>query len=83
MQRSANTACLAEARAYMGSAVSQKAIDGTVPPYTAVACAKAPDPAFAANTITDVVFEPKERGTATEKKNTICKPDSGSCNLAS
>ena len=81
MQRSANTACLAEARGYMSSAVSQKAIDGTVPAYTAVAC-KTGAASFAADTTGDVTFEPHTRGTASEKKDTTCKADSGACQLA-
>ena len=83
MQRSANTACLAEARSYMGSAVSQKAIDGTVPTYTAVACAEGPKTAVSATTTGDVTFTPHTRGTASEKKSTTCSADSGACKLAS
>lgn len=81
MQRSANTACLAEARGFMSSAVSQKAIDGTVPTYTAVACASGAT-GFAADTTGNVTFEPHTRGTASEKKNTTCNADSGACQLA-
>ena len=81
MQRSANTACLAEARAYMGSAVSQKAIDGTVPTYTASACKEGPKTAFSATTTGAVEFTAKERGTASLKKNTTCDAESGACKL--
>ena len=83
MQRSANTACLAEARGYMSSAVSQKAIDGTVPVYTPVACAEGPKTAVSATTTGDVTFKPKTRGTASELKDTTCSADSGACKLAS
>ena len=82
MQRSANTACLAEARAFMGSAVSQKAIDGTVPTYAPIACAEGPKTAISNTTTGDVTFKPHTRGTASAKKDTTCSADSGACKLA-
>lgn len=71
---------MAEARAYMGSAVAKKAIDGTdIPTFSPVACESGAS--LEATTTTDLTFVPRVRGTATEKKSTICKPDSGSCKL--
>ena len=81
MQRSANTACLAEARAYMGSAVAQKAIDGTVPTFAPEACASGDS--LATDTTGNLTFVPKERGTKSELKNTTCDAGKGSCKLAS
>ena len=52
-----------------------------MPAYTAVAC-KTGAASFAADTTGDVTFEPHTRGTASEKKDTTCKADSGACQLA-
>ena len=83
-QRAANSACLAEAKAYMSTAVANLADGRTAPDYTPSACAS--DPAtpttanYAANT--SITFKAQSRGTASLKKDTICDAGTGACRLA-
>lgn len=88
-QRSANTACLAEAKSYVGMAVADKASGQDISVYTASACASGPDAlknATAATRLTGftgtLTFVPKASGTATEKKSTTCNAETGNCALA-
>ncbi len=93
MQRSANNACLAEAKSYVNAAVSEMAIDGKVTnAYTPSACDKVDDTAktkFVANGkldggqgTTTATFTPKTRGTASEVRTTICDLKTASCKLS-
>lgn len=87
-QRSANTACLAEAKSYVGMAVADKASDKDISVYTASACASGPDAlknATAATRLTgftgNLTFVPKASGTTSEKKSTTCNAETGNCKL--
>jgi type IV pilus assembly protein PilA len=81
-QRSANSACLAEAKAYMGSAIAQAADNQTIGAFVAKACASG-DSLTAANWASNanLSFVAQARGTATLKQNTSCAGGSGTCNL--
>jgi type IV pilus assembly protein PilA len=83
-QRSANGACQAEAKSYMGTAIADAAARRDPAPYVPVACAAvAPamsQAAWAANT--PIVFTPQVRGTATLARDTTCVAGSGTCTLA-
>src|SRR5690554_5123873 len=84
-QRSANGACLAEAKAYMGSAVADAADNRAPTAFDGNACATGPTPAMtvaAYNAGTAIVFVPEERGTSTVKKDVNCDAGTGSCELA-
>ena len=89
-QRSANTACLAEAKSYVGMAVADKASGQDISLYTPSACASGPEAltnAAAATRLTGftgaaLTFVPKASGTATEKKSTTCNAETGNCALA-
>ena len=84
--KSANNACLSEAKAFMNSFVS--AAKGgfptaDLPAYTPSACSAAPAtaPTIAnaeAAAATDIVFIPKGPGN----KNTTCKSNSATCTVA-
>lgn len=83
-QRSANGACLAEARSYMGAAVADLADNRTPATFTARACANGATPTAANYTAgADITFTAQARGTTTEKKDTTCNAGTGSCRLAS
>ena len=82
-QRSANGACLAEAKAYMNGAVANLADNRTADAFVAKACS-----AGTAPTVTNyntsgatVGFTARTRGNATIKKNTFCEAGSGTCAL--
>jgi len=87
-QRSANGACLAEAKAYMSAAVANLADNTAAPAYTAKACDTAtPDPKTNV-TLTayngaggSVTFNAQARGNSKLKQNTKCDVGSGSCAL--
>ena len=82
MQHTANNACLAEAKAYINSAVANFADNMTAPAYVASACIRGAEP-----TITlyhnrgTVTFVSAIRGNATLKKNTLCNVGTGDCQL--
>ncbi|WP_347454495.1 prepilin-type N-terminal cleavage/methylation domain-containing protein [Acinetobacter thermotolerans] len=86
MQRSANSACLGEAKAYMGTAVADSADLRTPSDYTASACASGPEDGDAVRTAYtsngDLTFVPQSRGNASLLKNVTCKGGTGSCALA-
>ena len=81
-QRSANGACLAEAKAYMGAAVANLANDRTAPAHAAKACGAITIPTTTGyNTGASVVFAAPTKGNATIKQDTKCNVGSGSCDL--
>ena len=89
MQKSANNACLGEAKAWMNGAVAEVATDGAVKtPFKAAACESGPatysGATIAAGTAlptTAMEFKAKTRGTAALKKDTECAPASATCKL--
>lgn len=89
-QRSANSACLAEAKAYMGVAVAEAAneLNATagnptqMPTFTASACASGNNMTVADyNSGATVTFVSKVSGNAAMKKDVDCNAASGSCAL--
>ena len=83
-QRSANAACLAEANAFMHSAVSEIASDRNSTTFAGSACVNGPasplTPSdWAANTSTQ--FTPQTRGNASLLKTTTCHAGTGACGL--
>ena len=82
MQRTANSACLAEAKAYMSSAVANFANSITAPPYTASACASGTLPTMSDYTSGGTVtFVARTRGTGSLKKDTDCNVGTATCVL--
>ncbi len=91
-QKSANNACLAEAKGAISAAIAEKASDGKlVTTYAPVAC-KSDGTATAAavakltanQTLADtaaLVFDPIVRGAAADVKQTSCDPTTGTCKL--
>jgi len=82
-QRSANGACLAEAKSYMGTAVSDMA-DSRVPQtFSGTACTAIDvtltTAAYAAGT--SVTFTTAVRGNSAIAKNSRCNAGTGSCRL--
>lgn len=85
-QRSANGACLAEAKAYMNTAVADAADNTTSMAYNAVACdsaATVPVTPAMYNTAASVNFVAPTRGNAALRMNTRCDAGSATCNLVS
>ena len=83
LQRSANSACEAEAKAYINTAVADAADNRTPTAFVAVACASGATATIADFTGGNVIaYVPQSRGTATLLKNTNCDAGSGSCSLA-
>ena len=84
-QKSANGACLAEAKAYMGAAVANMA-DNTAPPtYTPSACDSTAAPGVSLPdyaTPKTVTFAAATRGNTSIKKDSKCNTGSGQCELA-
>lgn len=85
LQRSSNGACMAEAKAWINTAVAEAADNRTSTTFAPVACASgtpnAVTPAiFQAGT--NVVFVPVAKGTAALIRNTTCNAGSGSCTIA-
>jgi len=82
LQRGANSACLAEANAYMSSAVANFAENRTAPPYSASACASGTVPVISdylsSNTVT---FTVRNRGNSSLKQNTECNVGTSVCVL--
>lgn len=74
--RSANNACLGEAKAYMNTFVASVANNDPIVPYTAVSCG-APGPTFTSATSGSVTFTRPARGD----RDTVCQADSGNCAL--
>ena len=84
-QRSANTACMAEARAFMTTAVVDLAEDRLPnPAYAPKACATTADPELEVGdfaTPRTVTFTSPSRGNASIKKDVDCNTGSGHCEL--
>jgi type IV pilus assembly protein PilA len=82
-QRSANGACLAEAKAYVATAIADAADNRTPAAFSPSACASGPsltvDDWKAGATLT---YVPQTRGTVSELKNTTCNAGSGNCSLS-
>ncbi len=82
-QRSANGACLAEAKAYMNTAVADAADSRDPAAAPTTSCATAPTMTQANYTANaSLTFTPKTRGNATLLKNVTCIAGSGSCTIA-
>lgn len=82
-QRSANSACLAEAKAYMGTAVADAADNRAPGPSVPSACTTAVTMTIAnyqANA--NLTFVPEARGNAAILENTVCQAGTGTCALA-
>ena len=81
-QRSANGACLAEAKAYMSAGVADAADNETPTSFTASACASGDSMSTALyNTGGSVNFTAKTQGNAALQENTRCNGGTGSCRL--
>lgn len=82
-QRAANAACMAEAKAFMNTAVSDIADARTSINYVAQACAIGPvnvtPTDYDANA--DILFTPRARGNTALLRATSCKATSGTCVL--
>lgn len=82
-QRSANSACLAEAKAYIGTAIADAA-DNRVPAApNSNACNVAPtltQADWAGNAA--LTYVPQTRGTAALLRNVTCEAGTGTCELA-
>lgn len=82
-QRSANSACLAEAKAYMNTAVADAADNRDPAAAPTVSCATSPTMTqanYAANA--SLTYIPRVRGNSTLLRNVTCISGSGSCTLA-
>ncbi len=85
MQRSSNSACLGEAKAYVGTAVADAADGRTPSTFNGKACVETntvmvSKANYAGNTT--VTFTPQEKGNVALKKTTQCSAGTGSCALA-
>lgn len=82
-QRSANGACMGEAKSYMGTAVSDMADNRVPATFSGSACtgisAALTTASYAAGT--SVTFTTAIRGSSAIAKNTICDAGKGSCRL--
>ena len=82
MQRSSNGACMAEAKAWMNTAVADTADgrDSTNAPN--IACVSASPASLTSADYagdTSVTFTPQPKGTVTLARDTICSAGSGQC----
>ena len=83
MQRSANSACEAEAKAYINTAVADAADNRAPTAPQNVACTAGPTMTIADYTGgASLAFTPQTRGTPGLVKNTNCDAGSGTCSLA-
>lgn len=86
LQRSANSACMDEAKMYMHAAIATFAMDATglapAPTYTPSACTADPGITRANYTNLDtVVFVPRTRGTLALLQNVSCNAGTATCEL--
>lgn len=85
-QRSANSACLAEAKAFMGAAVASAADNRTASAFAPNACDSSTSVTV---TVTDYnndvqkTFTAKAQGNPDLRRGTICQSGTGTCELAS
>jgi type IV pilus assembly protein PilA len=84
MQRSANSACLAEAKAYMNAAVADAADDRDPTAFVPAACESGDTMTLAQYTgaAATLTFVPQARGTSSLLMNTECEAGTGTCELA-
>jgi len=86
MQRSSNSACLGEAKGYMGTAVADAA-DGRAPTaFAGRACNTATAVRMTTTqyaTGATVTFIPQSKGTDSLLRNSLCDAGTGSCRLSS
>ena len=81
-QRSANSACLAEAKAYVNGAVANAADDRAPSAYAATACASGTTGTTAQyNGNSNITFRARIRGNAAIVQGTQCSMGSGTCSL--
>ena len=87
-QRSANTACLAEAKSYVGISIADKASGADIGDYTPSASKSGPAgltggeaTARLAKFTGDIIFISESSGTESERKDTKCNAESGNCEL--
>jgi len=82
MQKSANSACLGEAKAYMETAVADLALSNTPKAPSNISCTggSAPDVAAYQGGST-VTFTTAVRGTSSLKKDVDCNAGNGTCAL--
>ena len=81
-QRSANGACLAEAKSYMGTAVADMADNRLPTAFAGNQCTNVPTLTTADYaTGTSVDFVAAVRGNSSIKKNTRCDAGKGSCRI--
>ncbi|WP_419819686.1 pilin [Acinetobacter sp.] len=92
VQKSANNACLGEAKSAVNAAIAEKASNGTlVNTYTPAACDAAGAGTTASKALltagesfagtTDLTFNPLARGATADVKTTSCNPGTGTCKL--
>lgn len=82
-QRSANSACLSEAKAYVGSAIAIAANNEEPDEYTGASCSEGADVTIAAyNGGTDLAFTPVTRGSEDAIREVTCNAGTGTCTLA-
>ncbi len=83
VQRSANTACLGEARAYINLAISIAAAGGTPDAFVPGACLFGDTLTIASYNNPDalLVFTPPLRGALSSKKGTRCRARPNTCVL--
>lgn len=82
MQRSANSACLGEAKTYMNSAVANFADSTAPPPYIASACTSGTVPTVTAyQNNGSVTFITPVRGSASLRLNAMCNVGTADCLL--
>lgn len=80
--KSAENACLGEAKAYMNSAIASVHAEMTVPTYTAKACAGASGTPDAAGVAAGTAITFTAKSNPAGQKNTSCASDTGTCALA-
>lgn len=84
-QRSANSACLAEAKAFMGAAVASAADNRTASAFAPSACDSNTSVTVTVtdyNTDVQKTFTAKAQGNPSLRKNTLCQSGTGTCVLA-
>lgn len=82
-QKSANGACLAEAKSYMSTAVADLANNVAPTAYAPSACQAGATPTAANyNAGATVSFQAPTKGNAAIKQDTNCNAGSGACQLA-
>lgn len=81
-QRAANTACLSEAKAYVGSAIAMAANNEEPEAYEG-SCSSSEDVTIEAyNAGSELTFSPEARGSTDASKDVTCNAGTGTCTLA-